>query len=263
MHWYTGNTFYDTVLTAAFAFAAFVIIGGFFAQSSYGRFSTTKLGLNLNPKLGWWLMEIPATVVFLISYLAGPNRFEPTSLVLAGIWLLHYANRGWFFPLAIRQVPGKRGTFNISVIVMGMLVTSMHGYLNGTLFSQDFFGQYTTAWLTDPRFLVGLAIYLCGFVLLVNSESIVRNLRDKNNPGAAEYRIPFGGGFRFVTSPAYLGELIAWSGFALLTWALPGVVILLITAGNLIPRALGTHSWYQEKFPEYPTDRKALIPYVL
>ena len=79
MHWYTGNTFYDTVLTAAFAFAAFVIIGGFFAQSSYGRFSTTKLGLNLNPKLGWWLMEIPATVVFLISYLAGPHRFEPTS----------------------------------------------------------------------------------------------------------------------------------------------------------------------------------------
>ena len=118
MHWYTGNTFYDTVLTAAFGFAVFVIIGGFFAQSSYGRFSTTKLGLNLNPKLGWWLMEIPATVVFLISYLAGPHRFEPTSLVLAGIWLLHYANRGWFFPLAIRQAPGKRGTFNVSVIVM-------------------------------------------------------------------------------------------------------------------------------------------------
>ena len=112
-------------------------------------------------------------------------------------------------------------------------------------------------------FLVGLVVYLCGFALLVNSESIVRNLRDKNNPGGAEYRIPFGGGFRFVTSPAYLGELIAWSGFALLTWALPGVVILLITAGNLIPRALGTHTWYQEKFPEYPTDRKALIPYVL
>lgn len=133
MHWYTGNSIYDTVLTAAFAFAAFVIVGGFFAQSSYGRFSTTKLGLNLNPKLGWWLMEIPATVVFLVCYLTGPARFEPTSLVLAGIWLLHYANRGWFFPLAIRQVPGKRSTFNVSVVVMGMLVTSMHGYLNGTL----------------------------------------------------------------------------------------------------------------------------------
>ncbi|RIT02594.1 3-oxo-5-alpha-steroid 4-dehydrogenase, partial [Mycobacteroides abscessus] len=27
MHWYTGNSIYDTVLTAAFAFAAFVIVG--------------------------------------------------------------------------------------------------------------------------------------------------------------------------------------------------------------------------------------------
>lgn len=263
MHWYTGNTGYDTVLTVAFGFAAFVIIGGFFGQSSYGRFSTTKLGLNLNPKFGWWLMEIPATVVFLVAYLSGPARFEPTSLVLAGIWALHYANRGWFFPLAIRQVPGKRSSFNISVVVMGMLVTSMHGYLNGALFSHDYFGRYGSAWLTDPRFLIGLAIYLFGFALLVNSESIVRNLRDKNNPGGAEYKIPFGGGFRFVTSPAYLGEMIAWTGFAVLTWALPGVAILLITAGNLIPRALGTHKWYQEKFVDYPTDRKALVPFLV
>ncbi|SIK00996.1 Putative steroid dehydrogenase [Mycobacteroides abscessus subsp. abscessus] len=165
--------------------------------------------------------------------------------------------------LAIRQVPGKRSTFNVSVVVMGMLVTSMHGYLNGTLFSHDFFGQYSDAWLHDPRFLLGLVVYLCGFTLLLSSESIVRNLRDKKNPGAAEYRIPFGGGFRFVTSPAYLGELIAWSGFALLTWALPGVVILLITAGNLIPRALATHRWYQEKFIDYPADRKALIPKII
>lgn len=261
MHWYTGNTVYDTVLTAAFAFAAFVIVGGFFGQSSYGRFSSPKLGLNLNPKLGWWLMEIPATVVFLIFYLTGPARFEPTSLVLAGIWALHYANRGWFFPLALRQAPGKRSTFNVSVVAMGMLVTSMHGYLNATLFSHDFFGHYTTGWLADPRFLVGLVIYLCGFALLVHSESVVRNLRDKNTP-AAEYRIPFGGGFRLVTSPTYLGEIIAWSGFAVLTWALPGVVIVLITAGNLIPRALGTHRWYQQRFADYPADRKALIPYL-
>lgn len=262
MHWYTGDSTYDTVLTAAFAFAAFVIVGGFFGQSSYGRFSSEKLGFNLNPKFGWWLMEMPATVVFLLAYLTGPARFEPTSLVLAGIWALHYFNRGWFFPLSIRQVPGKRSTFNVSVVVMGMVVTSMHGYLNGALFSHDFFRRYNSNWLTDPRFLIGVAIYLCGFALLVNSESIVRNLRDKNNPGAAEYQIPFGGGFRFVTSPAYLGELIAWSGFAILTWALPGVAILLITAGNLIPRARDTHKWYQQQFADYPTDRNALVPFL-
>ena len=126
--------------------------------------------------------------------------------------------------------------------------------------ANDFFGTIDATMVLSAR---RTTVSKLTIALGEDSESIVRNLRDKNNPGGAEYRIPFGGGFRFVTSPAYLGELIAWSGFALLTWALPGVAILLITAGNLIPRALGTHTWYQEKFPEYPTDRKALLPYVL
>ncbi|RMI29705.1 phosphatidylethanolamine N-methyltransferase family domain-containing protein [Nocardia stercoris] len=263
MHWYTGNTTYDTILTIAFGFAAFVLIGGLFGQSPYGRFATAKLGFNLNPKLGWWLMEIPATVVFAVFYLTGPHRFEGASPVLAAIWVLHYANRGWFFPLSIRQVPGKTTSFNVSVLGMGMFVTCVHGYLNGAMFSNDYLHRYSSAWLTDPRFLGGLVVYLCGFALLVSSESIVRNLRDKANPGATEYRIPFGGGYRFVSSPTYLGELIAWSGFALLTWSLPGVVILLITAGNLVPRAFATHKWYRDKFPDYPADRKALIPFVI
>ncbi len=263
MDWYTDNSTYDTVLTIALVFAAFVIVGGLFMQSPYGRFGATARGVNLNPRLGWWLMEIPATVVFAVFYLTGPCRLNATPLVLAAIWLMHYGNRGWFFPLSIRQVPGKRSSFNISVLVLGMAVTSMHGYLNGAFFSHDYKHQYGTGWLTDPRFLVGVIVYLCGFILLVSSESIVRNLRDKQNPGATEYKVPYGGGFRFVTSPAYLGELVAWAGFALLTWSLAGVVIFLITAGNLVPRAFATHKWYREKFPDYPAERKALIPGVI
>ena len=263
MNWYTGNTTYDTVLAIALGIAVLVIIGGLFQKGSYGRFGSTARGVNLNPKLGWWLMETPATVVFAIFYLTGPHRFDTTPLVLAAIWLLHYSNRGWFFPLSIRQMPGKRGSFNISVLIAGMVITSLHGYLNGSFFSHDYRRQYGTEWLTDPRFLLGLIVYLGGFTLLVWSESIVRNLRDKNNPGAAEYKIPYGGGFRFITSPAYLGELIAWAGFALLTWSLAGVAIFLITAGNLVPRAFATHRWYREKFPDYPAERKALIPGVI
>ncbi|MFD7847517.1 3-oxo-5-alpha-steroid 4-dehydrogenase [Nocardia sp. NPDC059764] len=263
MHWYTGNTVYDTVLTIEIVIAALVLVGAFVGQSPYGRFGTNAPGLNLNPKLGWWLMEIPATVAFAAAYLSGPHRFEPTSLVLAGIWMLHYGNRGWFFPLSIRQVPGKKSSFNISVLAIGMAVTATHGYLNGALFSHDYFGHYTRDWLTDPRFLIGLLVYLAGFALLVSSEAIVRNLRDRHNPGATEYKIPHGLGFRYVTSPTYLGEMIAWAGFAILTWALPGVIILAITAANLVPRAFATHIWYQQKFDDYPPQRKALIPFTI
>ena len=36
-----------------------------------------------------------------------------------------------------------------------------------------------------------------------------------------------------------------------------------ISAANLIPRAITTQRWYREKFPDYPKERKALIPGIL
>lgn len=261
---YTGNTTYDTVLTIGFAFAAFTIVGSLFVASPYGRFASNKMGFNLHPKLGWWLMEIPATVVFLWFFLQGPRAFEPMPLVLGLIWMIHYGNRGWFFPLSIRAAKNRRSTFSVGVMGAGMFVTAIHGYMNAELFTR--YGSHlNNSWFTDPRFLIGLVIYYTGFFIIVQSEAIVRNLRDpaKLDSGASEYKIPYGGFYRYVSSPQYLGELTAWTGFAILTWGLPGVVIFLISAGNLVPRAFATHKWYQQKFPDYPKDRKVIIPHVI
>jgi 3-oxo-5-alpha-steroid 4-dehydrogenase 1 len=261
MSWYTGDSTFDTVLAIGFAFAAFTIVGSLFVPGAYGRFASDKMGVNLNPKLGWWLMEIPATVSFLWFYVQGPRAAEGVPLVLAAVWLIHYGNRGWFFPLSIRTVPGKKSSFSITVMALGMFVTAIHGYLNAKWFTE--LGTHLTRdWLTDPRFLFGLAIYYAGYFTILRSESIVRNLRDPARPGT-DYRIPYGGAFRWVSSPQYLGELTAWAGFALMTWGLPGVMIFLISAGNLVPRAFQTHKWYREKFPDYPPERKVLIPHVL
>ena len=97
------------------------------------------------------------------------------------------------------------------------------------------------------------------------ARAIVRGLRSRNEVAMGErvYRIPRGGLFRFVSSPAYLTELTAWAGLALCTWSLAGVFIFLVSAANLVPRALSTHRWYRERFPEYPRERTALIPYLL
>ena len=116
-----------------------------------------------------------------------------------------------------------------------------------------------------------LLVYALGFSLLFSSEWIVRNLRPKNTPISTSqsgprgdgYAIPYGGGFRLVSSPQYLGEMLAWLGLAIASWGLPGLMILAITIANLGPRALATHRWYQSKFADYPRQRKALIPFVL
>ncbi|RJF86273.1 3-oxo-5-alpha-steroid 4-dehydrogenase [Oleomonas cavernae] len=261
MAWYTGNETFDTWLAVGFGFAAFTLLGSLFAKSPYGRFASDKMGVNLNPKLGWWLMELPATVVFFWFYLQGARAFEVTPLALALVWTIHYGNRGWFFPLSLRVARNRSSTFSITVMLLGMFVTGLHGYLNATFFTQ-YAPHLTGAWLADPRFIGGLAVYLCGLFLTVRSEAIMRHLRDPNAAGQ-DYKIPYGGAFRYVSSPQYLGELTAWAGFALMTWGLPGVMIFLISAGNLVPRAFQSHRWYHERFPGYPSDRKAIIPFII
>lgn len=264
MRWYTGDPIFDTVLLAALACVPLTAFSLLFMKAPYGRFGPAKSRLGVGPRLGWFLMELPATLSFFFFYSRGPRALETTPLILAGLWALHYANRGFIFP-ALMRVPKSTGnTFGALVLVSGIFVTTVHGYLNGTFYSR-LGAHLTDGWLTDPRFLVGLAIYAVGFALNVHSDAILRGLRSKEEVDRAEkvYRIPHGGGYRFVTNPSYLGELLAWTGFAIFTWGLPGVFILGITAANLVPRALANHRWYLSRFSDYPKSRKALIPFVL
>jgi len=258
---YTGDAFYDAVLTFALGLAAVVMVLAWLVPSPYGRFASAKLGPSLDPRLGWFLMELPSSVVFAVAFLLGPHRAEPVPLIIAAIWALHYGNRGFFFPLSMRVPRGQKATFGLLVVAFGWLVTTLHGYLYGS-FASTHGAHLGTAWLTDPRFLGGLSLYLVCLGLNIHSDAILRRLRTAEEvaQGIHTYRIPRGGLFRWVSSPSYLTELGAWLGLAVATWSLAGVFILVISAANLIPRARSTHRWYRERFPDYPPERRALLP---
>lgn len=264
MTWYTGDFFYDTVLLAAFILVGLTIIGTFFYKTPYGRFGDKRTGLAMSPRLGWFLMEFPSTLVFLMVYFHGARPFDLVPLVFLVIWCIHYANRGFIFPFLIRVDPGYRQTFNLAVVASGWLVTSMHGYLNASFFT-TFGNHFTASWLTDPRFIAGIGIYYSGYFSTIYSERILRNLRPKDPAERAagpRYKIPEGGLFKLVTNAHYLSELTAWAGFAVMTWSLAGVFIFLISAANLVPRARLNHKWYLEKFDNYPKERKILLPFI-
>ena len=264
MTWYTGNSTYDTVLTFAYGLALLIFIGAAVAKSPYGRFASDQWGgINLDPRLGWFLMELPATLSFVYFYFQGRNRFEVVPLFFLVVWLIHYGNRGFVFPYLIRTPKGATASFSIVVVASGWLVTALHGYLNAAFIS-DLGMHFTPDWFVDPRFLVGITLYYASFVLNVHSDAIIRNLRtvEEVERGEKVYRIPRGGLFRFVTSPSYLTEITAFTGFAIATWSLGATFIVLVTIANLVPRALQTHRWYNEKFPDYPQERRALIPYL-
>ena len=92
------------------------------------------------------------------------------------------------------------------------------------------------------------------------SDTILINLR---KPGETGYKIPKGFLFNKISCPNHFGEIVEWIGFAILSWSLPGLVFVIWTMANLVPRSLNHHKWYKDNFREYPKDRKAVIPFVV
>ena len=52
-------------------------------------------------------------------------------------------------------------------------------------------------------------------------------------------------------------------GWALCTLSPAGLAFAFATATNLVPRALSHHRWYRERFPDYPRERKAIVPFLI
>lgn len=264
MDWLLSVDTYRYILIGSFAYAGFILIGALISKAPYGRFGNEKMGISLTPRLGWFLMELPATLSFLWFYFHGQNAMEVVPLFFLGIWLLHYGNRGFIFPLLMRVAKGTKGSFALMVVVMGWLVTTLHGYLNA-VFISHLSTHLTLEWLADPRFIIGMAIYAFGFIMNVHSDAIIRNLRSKEEVARGEkvYRIPQGGLFKYVSNPSYFTELLSFAGFAIATWSLGAVFVLLVSAANLVPRAFQIHKWYKDRFADYPKERRVLIPFVI
>jgi 3-oxo-5-alpha-steroid 4-dehydrogenase 1 len=116
------------------------------------------------------------------------------------------------------------------------------------------------SWMLDPRFIVGFVLFAAGFALNQHSDRVLISLR---RPGENGYKIPRGGGYRFVSCPNYLGEIVEWGGWALACWTPGGLAFFVWTVANLAPRAIKTHAWYRREFPDYPPERKALLPFII
>jgi len=264
MQWYTGNTLYDTLLIIGFLYALLIFVSSLFGTAAYGgRFGggSRAKGIKLHSKTGWILMELPGLIVFPVVFFMGANSGETVPLFFLAIWMIHYSNRALITPLLMRVQPGASSTFSLNVVIAGWVTLFLHGYFNAEYIA-NVGTQYTLSWFSDPRFIIGIMIYIFGFALNIHSDTILRNLRSKTpDPSAPRYKIPYGGMFKWVSCPQYLGEILSFTGFAIMTWNLGAVFVLAITVGNLAPRAFYTHKWFIKNFDEYPKERKALIPY--
>jgi hypothetical protein len=241
-----------TWLEIGFAVAALVAL--LFITAPYGRHERSGWGPTIPNVVGWVVMESPAVVGFAAVFLAGDSAGETVPLLFGAVWMTHYVHRTFIFPFRVRT-GGKQ--MPVVIAALAFTFNVLNAYVVARWISE--LGSYEPSWLRDPRFIVGVTLFAAGLIINVKADSMLIALR---RPGETAYRIPRGWLFDYVACPNYLGEIIEWTGFAIATWSLPGLAFALFTAANVGPRAFANWRWYRKTFPEYPADRKALIPFV-
>ena len=224
-------------------------------NAPYGRHVRPGWGPTLDNRLGWFLMEFPVVVVFLSALLWNGPDISLLPGLFSACFLFHYLNRSIIYPLRLRTT-GKR--MPLAIVLSAVGFNFFNGFFLGYYFSH--FANYPDSWLLDARFLAGQVLFWAGLAINWHSDHILIHLR---KPGSTNYVIPKGGLFRWISCPNLFGEMLEWTGFALMTWCLPAFAFAVWTAANLIPRAMAHHRWYRETFPGYPEDRKAVLPWML
>lgn len=222
----------------------------------YGKHSKSNWGPMIGNRLGWFLMEFPALFVF--GYFLNFNAGLFNTLVLTAVllWGLHYIHRVFIFPLQIKT-SGKK--MPVVIVLFAIFFNTINGFLNGYWLAH-FAPEYSAGLLNDTRMTVGVILFLTGFFINKYHDRMLIRLRTSSVGG---YKIPFGGLFTYVSCPNFLGELISWTGFFLVTLNLPALSFLIWSFVNLTARALDHHKWYQNEFADYPKNRKAIFPYLL
>jgi 3-oxo-5-alpha-steroid 4-dehydrogenase 1 len=245
---------YRIFLFLIFGFAIIVFILLFYISAPYGKFLRSGWGPVVSSKWAWMIMELPSPALIILFFITSGNRNSVT-LVFLIMWLLHYLDRTFIYSFS---QSGRDKPYPIMLVGMAFVFNCMNGFVNG--FGVFHFSDYGSSWLVSWQFITGIIIFMTGFIINKTADEKLRVMR-KGNP--QEYIEPKGWLFEYISCPHYFGEIIEWLGWAVMTWSLPGFAFFIFTFANLFPRGLGSHSWYKEKFDNYPVKRKAIIPFVI
>ena len=238
--------------------AVVVFLCLYFVDAGYGKFYRPSWGPSLDNHLGWFLMEVPVFAVMLLLWWFSERRTDVVRVVFLLLFEAHYFHRSFIFP---RQLRGH-SRMPWSIVAMGALFNTLNAIMQGGwIFYFSPADRYPVSWLTSLPFLAGTALFFAGMYVNIQSDGIIRNLRQ---PGDTAHYLPQGGLFRYVTSANYFGEWLEWTGFAILTWSWAGAVFSLWTFANLCPRAARIYKLYCQEFPDQMATLKPkrFIPFI-
>ncbi|KAI0776288.1 3-oxo-5-alpha-steroid 4-dehydrogenase-domain-containing protein [Trametes elegans] len=227
---------------------------------------------------------------------APPLSLAHPPTLLASLYLLHYLNRALISPL---RTP-SRSKSHIMVPASAVLFNVVNGSLMGAYLSSPAARAFLAGAFARPAFWAGVGLWALGFAGNIVHDEILLNIRrnanakgkakkgaddneDAEGKGKAKkgkqehYAVPHGLLYRFISYPNYFCEWAEWLGFALaaapvfsvtsfgafLATVSPPWLFFLSEVFLMVPRAVKGHQWYRRRFPDYPKERKAVIPFLL
>jgi len=216
-----------------------------FSTLKYSKFRVEK---GLDSRLGMFLLYfVPLLAALGLSFGYSATVTLVQAIVLVAI-CGHFAKRC----LEVLFLHKYSGPIDLATTLMiGTFYTLIAGFIS-----------YLNHWplpAADNLFWLGLLLFFFGETANFAHHKLLADLR-KNT---SEYVIPRGGWFEYVACPHYLFEIIAWIGILLLSRHLFALIALIGMSGYLLARSLKTLAWYRQKFPQFPQQRKALIPFII
>lgn len=258
-----GDTYYWVhygLVILGFVLAVITCISQWFQPAPYGKHE--REDPNWGPKVPQRLSHftsdaLTGIIMFsLIFFLYSEKEADKgvINYVFFGLFLVHTIHRGIITPFTMR--------YRSPTVPLGITLgaTAPNILYQGLIANHIGVAAYEESYTYDPRFILGILLYVVGYIINRWADLKLRALR--STKGCTGYYIPYGGLFELVVMPNYFGELIQWIGWTLATWSLSGVVWTLFCAATFVARSRHNLEWYRKEFQDFPRTRKALIPFI-
>lgn len=226
---------------------------------------------DLGPQIGWatvFLAEYAGPlVIYLLIYqrpwifygdAGNESSVHLTAHIAAACWTFHYGKRLYETVFVHRFSHATMPFFNL--------------FKNCSYYW--LFTAYVAYHVNHPQFtsppLIQVLVGLGGFLLSeIGNFSIHVALRDLRPPGSKERKIPYPTDnpltklFNLVSCPNYTYEFFSWFFFTVMTQCLPAGLFAAAGLYQMSVWAIGKHKNYKKEFPDYPKNRKAILPFIL
>ena len=241
--WNLFNILFYIILAVTIVVVAYFDYHGLWTLQ-YSKFSK---GTGVSARMAMIILYVLPIIVATAAAWSYLRNASIIQLVVYGVVTLHFAKR----VLESLFLHKYSGTMAIPTLIFitffYSFVAGMISYLNAQSIST-----------MDAWFYLGMTIFLVGESGNFYHHKLLADLR-KNREG---YHIPQGGFFEHAACPHYFFELVSWLGILFLSRHLFAFMALIAFTAYLTERSIKTRQWYQENFPEYPLERKCIVPFV-